>query len=68
MPPRWKQAHADAVARGAPGYIDPDTGLYVMTSRPPAERGHCCGNGCRHCPYLPRHGGSGSRLPGPDRT
>lgn len=20
-------------------------------------RGYCCGNGCRNCPYIPRHGG-----------
>jgi len=19
------------------------------------ERGQCCGNGCRHCPYTPKH-------------
>lgn len=19
------------------------------------ERGQCCGNGCRHCPYYPKH-------------
>ena len=19
------------------------------------ERGYCCGNGCRHCPYEPKH-------------
>lgn len=19
------------------------------------ERGQCCGNGCRHCPYEPKH-------------
>lgn len=25
------------------------------------ERGYCCGNGCRNCPYLPRHGGEMSR-------
>jgi len=21
------------------------------------ERGYCCANGCRNCPYIPRHGG-----------
>lgn len=21
------------------------------------SRGYCCGNGCRNCPYTPRHGG-----------
>jgi Family of unknown function (DUF5522) len=26
-------------------------------------RGYCCGNGCRNCPYVPRHGGLDSRAP-----
>ena len=26
-------------------------GLLVMTSKYHLERGFCCGNGCRHCPY-----------------
>jgi hypothetical protein len=26
-------------------------------------RGFCCGNGCRNCPYIPRHGGPESRTP-----
>ncbi len=26
-------------------------------------RGYCCGNGCRNCPYLPRHGGLDSKPP-----
>jgi hypothetical protein len=26
-------------------------------------RGYCCGNGCRNCPYVPRHGGLDSRPP-----
>jgi len=24
-------------------------------------RGYCCGNGCRNCPYEPRHGGLEAR-------
>jgi len=27
------------------------------------SRGFCCANGCRNCPYLPRHGGIESRAP-----
>lgn len=27
-------------------------------------RGYCCGNGCRNCPYIPRHGGLDADLPG----
>jgi hypothetical protein len=45
-------AHADALRRGDPGYLDPATGLYVMTAAVHAERGWCCERGCRHCPYV----------------
>ena len=44
-------AHGAAMARGDAGYRDPSTGLFVMTARYLADRGYCCGNGCRHCPY-----------------
>jgi hypothetical protein len=44
-------AHDGAVARGEPTYVDPRTGYLVMTSETLRDRGHCCGNGCRHCPY-----------------
>jgi hypothetical protein len=46
-----QEAHDRAVASGRPGYLDPDTGLVVMTSAYLAERGRCCRCGCRHCPY-----------------
>jgi hypothetical protein len=26
-------------------------GLMVLTEKYHLERGSCCGNGCRHCPY-----------------
>ena len=26
-------------------------GLYVFTEKYLRERGYCCHNGCRHCPY-----------------
>ena len=44
--------HAAAMDAGEPGYVDPLTGLYVMTAAYHADRGTCCGNGCRHCPYI----------------
>ena len=50
---RWQGPHDAAVAAGEAGYIDPDTGLFVLTAAYLADRGHCCGNGCRHCPYDP---------------
>ncbi len=45
-------AHARAVARGEPGYLDPTTGLFVLTASYLSDRGTCCQSGCRHCPYL----------------
>jgi hypothetical protein len=45
-------AHRAAVASGEPGYFDPVTGLFVMTAATLADRGSCCDQGCRHCPYL----------------
>jgi hypothetical protein len=44
-------AHAAAVATGDAGYLDPETGLFVLTAATLASRGECCGQGCRHCPY-----------------
>jgi hypothetical protein len=44
-------AHEAAMAAGEAGYLDPVTGYYVMTAQTHAQRGFCCDNGCRHCPY-----------------
>jgi hypothetical protein len=43
--------HQAALEGGEPGYIDPDSGLFVLTAAYLAARGECCGSGCRHCPY-----------------
>jgi hypothetical protein len=45
-------AHACALAAEQAGYLDPETGLFVLTAAFLADRGTCCGRGCRHCPYL----------------
>lgn len=45
------QLHNQAQKEGDAGYIDPDTGLFVMTEVTLRDRGKCCGNGCRHCPF-----------------
>lgn len=47
-------AHEAALDAGAPGYLDPATGLFVMTAATLWARGACCGSGCRHCPFLDR--------------
>jgi hypothetical protein len=39
-----------------------EAGFIVMTERYHIERGFCCGNGCRHCPYEYEH------VPEPQRT
>jgi hypothetical protein len=31
-------------------YINED-GLVVLTEKFHLERGYCCGNGCKHCPF-----------------
>ena len=30
-------------------------GKVVFTAKYHLDRGHCCGNRCRHCPYEPAH-------------
>ncbi|MDG4823744.1 DUF5522 domain-containing protein [Asanoa sp. WMMD1127] len=45
-------AHDAALAAGEAGYLDPRTGLFVLSAGFLAARGTCCGRGCRHCPYV----------------
>lgn len=45
-------AHRGAIEAGEPGYLDPVTGLFVLTAAELAARGTCCERGCRHCPYV----------------
>jgi hypothetical protein len=51
LPPTVLEAHQAAMNAGQSGYIDPNTGLFVMTAGFLRKRGWCCGNGCRHCPW-----------------
>ena len=53
MPPerQWRRVHAAAVARNRNAYIDPATGYQVWTRLYLSNKGPCCGNACRHCPY-----------------
>lgn len=32
-----------------------EDGKYVFTEQFHINRGHCCGSGCRHCPYFPKY-------------
>lgn len=54
---RIERLHAAACARGDAGYIDPYTGMMVLTADYLQGRGECCWAGCRHCPWSPRHKG-----------
>jgi hypothetical protein len=46
-------AHRRSVELGLSMYVDPLSGLSVMTAAYLAERGYCCSSRCRHCPYEP---------------
>lgn len=46
--------HEEAIARGECRYVDPLSGLWVMTAVHLWERGYCCYSGCRHCPWVER--------------
>jgi hypothetical protein len=48
---RIMDAHRRAVEARRPLYRDPISGLSVFTAVFLADRGYCCGSGCRHCPY-----------------
>lgn len=50
---RIQRIHDSASQRGDSSYIDPSSGLLVMTAAYHLRRGFCCGAGCRHCPYPP---------------
>ena len=50
--PQIIEAHAAALRAGADTYVDPRSGLTVLTTGYLARRGFCCDSGCRHCPYL----------------
>ena len=49
-----------------PGKPPPDwyleNGLLVYTAAYHLKRGSCCGSGCRHCPYEPRHVAGATRV------
>jgi hypothetical protein len=45
-------AHEAALQEGDAFYVDPESGLYVLTAGYLHQRGTCCEKGCRHCPYV----------------
>jgi ATP-binding cassette subfamily B (MDR/TAP) protein 1 len=47
----FHKLHRIACDMGADTYSDPTTGYGVFTEYALLQRGDCCGNACRHCPY-----------------
>lgn len=45
-----------------PHYFYEENGKKVMTEQYHIDRGYCCGNGCRHCPYYPKHNKGNTNL------
>lgn len=43
--------HQRACAAGLSTYVDPGTGYTVLTATYLADRGYCCSQDCRHCPW-----------------
>jgi len=35
-------------------YYKSEQGYRIMTEKYLTDRGWCCGNGCKHCPYHPK--------------
>jgi len=46
-----KEARSPKLLEGEDYYFE--DGLMVLTAKFLLDRGYCCGNGCRHCPYPP---------------
>jgi hypothetical protein len=46
---------------GVDYYIN-EEGFVVLTEKYLLERGYCCGNGCKHCPYQYQN------VPEPDKS
>ena len=49
--PSFFEIHQQACVNKQDSYIDPETGYDVLTSYYLKNRGYCCTNKCRHCPY-----------------
>ncbi|MEZ5013051.1 MAG: DUF5522 domain-containing protein [Chitinophagales bacterium] len=48
------------LVEGVDYYIDKN-GLLVFTTKYLLDRGYCCGNGCRHCPYTGEQKNTGEK-------
>jgi hypothetical protein len=53
MPAEDSDRDAAEAPTGPDWYVE--NGLLVYTAAYHLKRGSCCGSGCRHCPYDPKH-------------
>lgn len=51
LPVEIEELHQRACDQCKSSYIDPPTGYMVLTEYAHLQRGKCCGNACRHCPF-----------------
>lgn len=52
---KHRELELDLAQRMAQDRYINEQGYTVFTERFHLKRGTCCGNGCRHCPFEPRH-------------
>jgi len=43
----------DQIKEGTDYYMEGERVIFTALFH--IQRGSCCGNGCRHCPYTPKH-------------
>lgn len=53
MPPQDRREDNTNDSEQTDFYLE--NGLLVFTAAHHLKRGACCGSGCRHCPFEPRH-------------
>ena len=57
-------SYGDEQVEGVDYYLSKE-GYRIMTEKFLRERGYCCANGCKHCPYEPRAKKGNTRLRNP---
>ena len=51
----FNQYAKELVAKTEREYYLNEEGNFVFTEHYLKKRSDCCGNGCKHCPFQPRH-------------
>lgn len=51
----YTQYVKEIVSKKEQEYYLNENGNFVFTEHYLKKRGDCCGNGCKHCPFEPRH-------------